>query len=182
MSDSKVTPPISLSYAQAHRFGPYSFASLVLGLLERYVTPAVIAELLEEKTNQETDRHILLHVASFWGGLGTDDPHDRIRRMIAALEELAKFEPAQSQGERRRPWLKAYVSAVLERYREPRRALEAMDILHAVLGYPDELTPLTTYRSDPGVPVSQKSASATSFPDEMAVADARNAAMHRFIL
>jgi hypothetical protein len=183
MGEIRATPPIVLSFEQANRFGPYSFASLALGLQEGFVTPEVLGKLLEEKTNAVTDRSVLRQLASFWDAIANGEPSENHSRVTKVLRDLAESEPKQSLSAQRRPWLKAFVQSVLDRYDDPIKVLEAVDILHAVLGYPDELTPLTTYRSDRGVQVDLEDFGPRGAGlSERAVAEARRNAMTRFLL
>jgi hypothetical protein len=182
VTDSRAVPPPALSYEQAKRFGPYRFASLARGLREHYATPQVVGRLFEDKTNDVTDPRVMAHAASFWKAMANDEARETDAGVFEALDKLAEYEPRQSVDEQRRPWLKAFVRALLDRYDDPGKALQAMDVLHAVLGYPNELTPLTTYRSDPGIPVDSEVNPHPTNVSERAVAEARKKAMRRFLL
>ena len=124
-------------------------------------------------------------LSGLWRALAERGVADSTDDAAAALDILAETEAKQIHDSRRNPWLKAFVSAVLERYDDPVTALHAIDVLDAVLGYPRELTQFTSYHSPvPGIAVDdvRVASKPLSTSEERQFSEDRVRELRRFLL
>lgn len=180
---ARPTAPLVLRYEQVSDLGPFAWSELAYAFEQRYIDRVTLGRLVDDKVAAVSDRPTLALLSVLWCALGLPDEarmRDEIRSSLASFVALERFSHDESALERK--WLVGYLREILRRYDDPESILQAIDVLYAALGYPASLNQFTTYRNDPGIPVTDTS-SIVTFDAKLArrVASARVASVRRYL-
>ena len=145
------TVPLRVAAADLAGYRQPSWRELEYGLLSDILVDSEFVRAVDSKVAAETSRMVRRATANLWPTLDEPDPQLRRVRIRAALMPLIESEPDEGADDVRNYWVAMLLAKTLERYAsDPSDALGAIDVLFAVLDYPETLAEFTTYGRDGG--------------------------------